>query len=49
VASPSARFKYAPSDEPAGNVLIQYPEEGMTVRDLDTVKPDSGHVGTRKK
>jgi serine/threonine-protein kinase len=29
--------KYAPSDEPAGNVLIQYPEEGMTVRDLDTV------------
>jgi len=29
--------KHAPSDEPAGNVLIQYPEEGMTVRDLDTV------------
>jgi beta-lactam-binding protein with PASTA domain len=29
--------KYAPSDEPAGNVLIQYPEEGMTVRDLDKV------------
>jgi eukaryotic-like serine/threonine-protein kinase len=29
--------KRAPSDEPAGNVLIQYPEEGMTVRDLDTV------------
>ncbi|MBM3330657.1 PASTA domain-containing protein [candidate division WOR-3 bacterium] len=29
--------KQAPSDEPAGNVLIQYPEEGMTVRDLDTV------------
>ena len=29
--------KRAPSDEPAGDVLIQYPEEGMTVRDLDTV------------
>jgi beta-lactam-binding protein with PASTA domain len=29
--------KQAPSDEPAGNVLIQYPEEGMTVRDLDTI------------
>jgi len=29
--------KRAPSDEPTGNVLIQYPEEGMTVRDLDTV------------
>jgi serine/threonine-protein kinase len=29
--------KRAPSDEPAGNVLIQYPEEGMTVRDLVTV------------
>jgi len=29
--------KHAPSDEPAGNVLVQYPEEGMTVRDLDTV------------
>ena len=29
--------KHAPSDEPAGNVLIQYPEEGMTVRDLATV------------
>ena len=29
--------KQAPSDEPAGNVLVQYPEEGMTVRDLDTV------------
>ncbi len=29
--------KQAPSDEPVGNVLIQYPEEGMTVRDLDTV------------
>jgi eukaryotic-like serine/threonine-protein kinase len=29
--------KQAPSDEPAGNVLIQYPEEGMTVRDSDTV------------
>lgn len=29
--------KQAPSDEPTGNVLIQYPEEGMTVRDLDTV------------
>jgi serine/threonine-protein kinase len=27
----------APSDEPAGNVLVQYPEEGMTVRDGDTV------------
>jgi beta-lactam-binding protein with PASTA domain len=30
-------LKSAPSDEPAGNVLIQYPEEGMTVRDGDTV------------
>jgi serine/threonine-protein kinase len=30
-------IKEAPSDEPAGNVLVQYPEEGMTVRDLDTV------------
>jgi beta-lactam-binding protein with PASTA domain len=30
-------IKQAPSDEPAGNVLVQYPEEGMTVRDLDTV------------
>lgn len=29
--------KYATSDEPAGNVLVQYPEEGMTVRDLDLV------------
>jgi eukaryotic-like serine/threonine-protein kinase len=29
--------KQAPSDEPIGNVLVQYPEEGMTVRDLDTV------------
>ena len=29
--------KQAPSDEPVGNVLIQYPEEGMTVRDLDTI------------
>jgi serine/threonine-protein kinase len=29
--------KQAPSDEPPGNVLVQYPEEGMTVRDLDTV------------
>jgi serine/threonine-protein kinase len=29
--------KQAPSDEPAGSVLVQYPEEGMTVRDLDTV------------
>jgi len=29
--------KQAPSDEPTGNVLVQYPEEGMTVRDLDTV------------
>ncbi len=29
--------KQAPSDEPSGNVLIQYPEEGMTVRDGDTV------------
>jgi beta-lactam-binding protein with PASTA domain len=29
--------KQAPSDEPVGNVLVQYPEEGMTVRDLDTV------------
>jgi serine/threonine-protein kinase len=30
-------LKRAPSDEPAGSVLIQYPEEGMTVRDGDTV------------
>jgi eukaryotic-like serine/threonine-protein kinase len=30
-------LKSAPSDEPAGNVLIQYPEEGMTMRDGDTV------------
>jgi beta-lactam-binding protein with PASTA domain len=29
--------KRAPSDEPSGNVLVQYPEEGMTVRDGDTV------------
>jgi serine/threonine-protein kinase len=29
--------KHAPSDEPAGSVLIQYPEEGMLVRDGDTV------------
>jgi serine/threonine-protein kinase len=29
--------KRAPSDEPSGNVLVQYPEEGMTVRDLATV------------
>lgn len=29
--------KHAPSDEPPGSVLVQYPEEGMTVRDLDTV------------
>jgi len=29
--------KRAPSDEPASSVLVQYPEEGMTVRDLDTV------------
>ncbi len=29
--------KQAPSDEPPGSVLVQYPEEGMTVRDLDTV------------
>jgi beta-lactam-binding protein with PASTA domain len=29
--------KQAPSDEPTGNILVQYPEEGMTVRDLDTV------------
>ncbi|MBN2465051.1 PASTA domain-containing protein [candidate division WOR-3 bacterium] len=29
--------KQAPSDEPPGSILIQYPEEGMTVRDLDTV------------
>ena len=40
--------KYAPSDEPAGNVLIQYPEEGMTVRDLDTVSLIVA-TGTRKK
>jgi len=29
--------KHAPSDEPAGSVLVQYPEEGMTVRDSDVV------------
>jgi len=29
--------RHAPSDEPAGNVLVQYPEEGMTVRDSDVV------------
>ncbi len=29
--------KQAPSDEPPGNVLVQYPEEGMTVRDQDSV------------
>lgn len=29
--------KQAPSDEPAGSVLIQYPEEGMAVHDGDTV------------
>ena len=29
--------KQAPSNEPSGIVLIQYPEEGMTVRDLDSV------------
>ncbi len=29
--------KQAPSDEPVGSVLIQYPEEGMTVRDFDSV------------
>jgi beta-lactam-binding protein with PASTA domain len=29
--------KQAPSDEPVGSVLVQYPEEGMTVRDFDTV------------
>jgi serine/threonine-protein kinase len=27
----------APSDEPAGSVLIQYPEDGKTVREGDTV------------
>jgi eukaryotic-like serine/threonine-protein kinase len=49
MASPSAQtivtqqglvvgeVKQAPSDEPAGNVLIQYPEEGMFVRSGDTV------------
>jgi len=31
------QVRYAPSDEPVGSVLVQYPEEGMTVRDLDTV------------
>jgi serine/threonine-protein kinase len=29
--------KQAPSDEPAGNVLLQYPEEGMLVREGDTI------------
>jgi beta-lactam-binding protein with PASTA domain len=29
--------KQAPSDEPVGSVLVQYPEEGMTVRDFDSV------------
>lgn len=29
--------KQAPSDEPLGSVLVQYPEEGMTVRDFDSV------------
>ncbi len=29
--------KNAPSDEPAGMVMVQYPEEGMSVRDRDTV------------
>lgn len=31
------QVRQAPSDEPVGSVLVQYPEEGMTVRDLDTV------------
>ncbi len=31
------QVRQAPSDEPVGMVLVQYPEEGMTVRDLDTV------------
>jgi beta-lactam-binding protein with PASTA domain len=31
------QVRHAPSDEPTGSVLVQYPEEGMTVRDLDTV------------
>lgn len=30
-------LKKAPSDEPAGNVLLQYPEEGMFVREGDTI------------
>jgi beta-lactam-binding protein with PASTA domain len=30
--------KYAPSDEPAGIVLVQYPEEGMPIRDGDTAQ-----------
>lgn len=29
--------RQAPSDEPVGSVLVQYPEEGMTVRDFDSV------------
>lgn len=29
--------KEAPSDEPAGIVMVQYPEEGMSVRDGDSV------------
>ena len=49
MASPSAQtivtqqglvvgeVKQAPSDEPAGSVLIQYPEEGMLVKDGDSV------------
>ncbi len=29
--------KEAPSDEPAGLVMVQYPEEGMSVRDGDSI------------
>lgn len=31
------RVKQAPSDEPSGLVLVQYPEEGMPVADRDSV------------
>lgn len=31
-----AEVKYAPLDEPAGIVIVQYPEEGMPVRDRDS-------------
>jgi serine/threonine-protein kinase len=30
-------LRRAPSDEPAGSVLVQYPEDGMSVRTGDTV------------